>query len=37
MFNGTQTSLPDNQFVKDFVSAYNYNVNNGGGDKMKTR
>ena len=35
MFNGTQTSLPDNQFVKDFVSAYNYNVNNGGGDKMK--
>ena len=35
VFNGGATALPDNQFVKDFVSTYNYNVSNGGGDAMK--
>jgi RHS repeat-associated protein len=35
IFNGGQTALPDNQFVRDFVNAYNYNVENGGGDSMK--
>lgn len=35
MFDGTQTNLPNNQFVRDFVSAYNYNVSNGGGIAMQ--
>jgi len=35
VFNGGATALPDNQFVRDFVGAYNYNVGNGGGDSMK--
>jgi len=35
MFDGTQTVLPDNQFVRDFVGAYNYNVSNGGGQAMQ--
>ncbi len=35
IFNGGATALPDNQFVRDFVNAYNYNVNNGGGQAMK--
>jgi hypothetical protein len=35
LFDGTQTVLPDNQFVRDFVGAYNYNVNNGGGQAMQ--
>ena len=35
-FNGENASAaPDNQFVKDFLAAYNYNVSNGGGDNMK--
>ncbi|WP_264538219.1 RHS repeat domain-containing protein [Flavobacterium sp. N1736] len=35
IFNGGATVLPDNQFVRDFVDAYNYNVNNGGGKAMQ--
>jgi hypothetical protein len=35
-FNGTnQDQAPKNQFVSDFISAYNYNVENGGGDKLQ--
>jgi RHS repeat-associated protein len=34
-YTGKETNLPDNQFVKDFVGAYQYNVGNGGGDAMK--
>ncbi|MDR6969674.1 RHS repeat-associated protein [Flavobacterium arsenatis] len=35
IFDGNSTALPDNQFVRDFVDAYNHNVGNGGGDSMK--
>ena len=35
-FNGGATVLPDNQFVKDFVTAYRYNVGNGGGDGLRS-
>ena len=35
IYKGGSTVLPDNQFVRDFVAAYNYNVENGGGDSMK--
>ncbi|OYQ50041.1 hypothetical protein CHU92_00155, partial [Flavobacterium cyanobacteriorum] len=28
-------SAPDNQFVQDFISAYNYDVGNGGGQSLK--
>ena len=35
VFTGGATVLPDNQFVRDFVDAYNYTVGNGGGDAMK--
>jgi len=35
-FNGTnESSAPDNQFVRDFLEAYNYNIKNGGGDNLK--
>jgi len=39
-FNGRASSdgtyhIPNNQFVKDFVTAYVYDVNNGGGDNLK--
>jgi RHS repeat-associated core domain len=35
-FNGTnQDQAPENEFVQGFVSAYNYNIENGGGDKMQ--
>jgi hypothetical protein len=34
-FNGTnQADAPSNQFVQDFLRAYNYNVGNGGGENM---
>ncbi len=36
IFNGGATVLPDNQFVRDFVTAYNYNVGNGGGDGLRS-
>ncbi|EHQ41278.1 RHS repeat-associated core domain-containing protein [Myroides odoratus] len=37
VFNGENAaSAPKNQFVRDFLDAYNYNVNNGGGDNMKS-
>jgi len=29
-----QQNIPDNSFVRDFVAAYNYNIENGGGDNM---
>lgn len=36
IFNGENAaSAPKNQFVRDFLDAYNYNVNNGGGDNIK--
>ena len=36
IFNGAnQNQAPKNQFVSDFVTAYNYNVKNGGGDQMQ--
>lgn len=34
IFNGTQTAAPT-QFIQDFITAYNYNVNNGGGESLK--
>jgi len=34
-YTGKETNLPDNQYVRDFVGAYQYNVGNGGGDSMK--
>lgn len=35
-FNGKNANTaPDNQFVKDFLAAYNYNTRNGGGDNIK--
>ncbi|HFG0566892.1 TPA: M91 family zinc metallopeptidase, partial [Flavobacterium psychrophilum] len=36
VFNGGATALPDNQFVRDFVSAYRYDVGNGGGDGLRS-
>jgi len=36
VFNGGATVLPDNQFVRDFVNAYNYNVGNGGGQALQS-
>ena len=35
IFTGKETKLPDNQFVRDFVQAYRYNVRNGGGKAMQ--
>lgn len=35
IFDGGATALPDNQFVRDFVDAYNYDVGNGGGESLK--
>jgi RHS repeat-associated protein len=36
VFNGNNAAdAPENQFVNDFISAYNYNVENGGGDNLK--
>lgn len=34
IFNGTQTTAPT-QFIQDFIIAYFYNINNGGGDSLK--
>jgi RHS repeat-associated protein len=35
-FNGSNhSSASNNQFVKNTLAAYNYNVKNGGGDQMK--
>ncbi len=35
-FNGKKTiTIPNNQFVKDFIMAYKYNLRNGGGDNLK--
>ena len=35
VFNGTnQSQAPSNSFVQDFITAYNYNVGNGGGESM---
>ena len=36
-FNGSnQAQAPANQFVQDFLTSYNYNVGNGGGESMYT-
>ena len=35
IFDGSKTKVPSSQFVRDFVSAYFYNVGNGGGLAMK--
>jgi RHS repeat-associated protein len=36
-FNGTNyKGAPKNQFIQNFLTAYNYNVKNGGGEKMQT-
>ncbi|GHT25198.1 cell well associated RhsD protein [Bacteroidia bacterium] len=36
-FNGTnQSEAPQNQYVQDFITAYNYNIKNGGGENMST-
>ena len=35
-FRGKKTiTIPNNQFIKDFIMAYNYNIKNGGGDNLK--
>ncbi|WP_224994967.1 RHS repeat domain-containing protein [Cesiribacter sp. SM1] len=35
-FNGSNAAdAPDNKFVQQFITAYNYNVENGGGEKMQ--
>lgn len=35
VFNGQNSkAAPDNYFVKAFVQAYNYNIENGGGDNL---
>jgi RHS repeat-associated protein len=34
-FNGGSDVLPDNKFVQDFVAAYRYNIENGGGTSMQ--
>ena len=35
-FTGSnQDKAPKNQFISDFIMAYDYNVKNGGGDKVK--
>ena len=33
--NQKTIKIPQNQFVKDFITAYQYNIKNGGGDNMK--
>jgi RHS repeat-associated protein len=36
VFNGKNaTDAPDDQFVQDFLTAYNYDVSNGGGESIK--
>ena len=35
VFTGKKIKIPDNQFVRDFVQAYNYNVGNGGEKAMQ--
>ena len=36
LFNGSnQNQAPKNQFVSDFITAYNYNVKNGGGEQLQ--
>jgi len=36
IFNGSnQNQAPKNQFVSDFITAYDYNVKNGGGNQMQ--
>jgi hypothetical protein len=34
-FNGSNKMAPNNQYVKDFIQAYHFNVKNGGGDNTK--
>lgn len=34
-FHGDRMKVPNNAFVKDFINAYKYNTNNGGGDNMR--
>jgi len=35
-FDGTNASeAPDNEFIQNFISAYEYNISNGGGDNTK--
>jgi RHS repeat-associated protein len=35
VFNGKNTTMPRNDFVRKFVNAYNYDIKNGGGDNLK--
>ena len=36
IFNGSnQDKAPNNQFVSDFITAYSYNMKNGGGDQLQ--
>ena len=35
-FNGKSIKIPNNQYVKDFISAYLYNGKNGGGKNLIT-
>jgi RHS repeat-associated protein len=36
IFNGTnQNDAPNNEFVNQFITAYFYDINNGGGDNLK--
>jgi hypothetical protein len=35
VYNGTQSNIPNNPFVKSFIGAYQYNIQNGGGDPSK--
>ena len=36
IFNGVnQDKAPKDQFISDFLSAYSYNIENGGGDKLQ--
>lgn len=34
-FDGSSSGSPNNQFVQDFIMAYNYGINNGGGDNLR--
>ena len=35
-FNGNKDeNIPNNSYVRDFISAYNFNIKNGGGDNLK--
>ena len=34
-FDGTNKEAPNNQYVQDFLSAYYYNKNNGGGEMLQ--